>query len=179
LVLSIIFGLVALAQVRRRGQRGRGFAVAGLTSSAIWIMVWVILFVVSLGNSAGRDGSGAIDDAGTVTLSQLRTGDCVNGMKEGAIVLSVDSVTCASPHQSEVFAIFTLPIGPYPGDAEAIRWSESGCVERLEVEAPSALDDETIALLYLYPQDERAWRRSRLVICFAVHDTPRTGSIRG
>jgi hypothetical protein len=169
---------VALGQVKRRGQQGRGLAVAGLSLSAVWVLGWVVLIVVAVTSSAGRDGSGAVDRAGTLSLEELRPGDCINGLKESVRITSVDAVPCASPHQAEVYGVFTLAAGPWPGDAEATRLSEDGCTERLESYAPAAVDDDSISVFFLYPNTAMAWRQDRSVICVAMHDTPQTGSIR-
>jgi high-affinity Fe2+/Pb2+ permease len=36
IILSVIFGHIALNRIKRLGQQGRGFAVAGLVLSGIW-----------------------------------------------------------------------------------------------------------------------------------------------
>jgi hypothetical protein len=41
-VLAVVFGHVALSQVRRTGQGGRGLAIAGLVLGYIWLTLLVI-----------------------------------------------------------------------------------------------------------------------------------------
>ena len=48
ILLSVIFAIVALTQIRRRGQRGYDLAIAALALSA----VWVALLVAVLGYAA-------------------------------------------------------------------------------------------------------------------------------
>jgi uncharacterized membrane protein len=38
-ILGIIFGCVALSQIRRQGQRGRGMAIAGIVIGSCWIVL--------------------------------------------------------------------------------------------------------------------------------------------
>jgi hypothetical protein len=40
--LGLVFGVIALAQVRRSGERGRALAVAGIALSLAWLAVMVI-----------------------------------------------------------------------------------------------------------------------------------------
>ena len=48
-ILGIIFGCVALSQIRRQGQRGRGMAIAGIVIGSCWIVL-----IVAAGISAAQ-----------------------------------------------------------------------------------------------------------------------------
>jgi hypothetical protein len=174
-LLSIIFALVALTQIRRWAQPGRGFAIAGLVLSAGWIAVFVTIFVVNPGE---RD-PGPVERPDRVSISQVRVGDCVNDLVEGRVVRAVNLVPCESAHQAEVYVKFSLPAGPFPGLDEASRQAENGCVTRLEQYAPDAVDDTGIGVFFTFPSDSRQWRADPSVLCFALYNTPRTGSILG
>src|SRR5262249_11694990 len=41
IVVSVVFGILALLRIRERPQRGRGFAVAGLVISTVWFLFFV------------------------------------------------------------------------------------------------------------------------------------------
>lgn len=41
-ILSVIFGCVALSQIRRRGDDGSGLAIAGLVLSGVWTALMLI-----------------------------------------------------------------------------------------------------------------------------------------
>ena len=45
-VLAIIFGAVALSQVKKRSLRGRGFAIAGLALGIVWTLIWVTIAII-------------------------------------------------------------------------------------------------------------------------------------
>jgi hypothetical protein len=49
-VLGIIFGCVALAQIRRRGQRGQGLAIAGLVIGSFWVCFYLIGLIIAAGS---------------------------------------------------------------------------------------------------------------------------------
>jgi hypothetical protein len=56
LILSAVFGIVALVQIRDRQQRGKGFAIAGLAISGAWILLLALIII--LGAVAGPQTSG-------------------------------------------------------------------------------------------------------------------------
>lgn len=43
-LLAIIFGIVALGQIKKRGQRGRGMAITGIVLGSVWVLVWIAFF---------------------------------------------------------------------------------------------------------------------------------------
>jgi hypothetical protein len=45
LVLSVIFGIVALAGIRKTAERGKGLAIAGLAVSGVWLLFFVIIVI--------------------------------------------------------------------------------------------------------------------------------------
>ena len=47
-LVGIVLGIVALPQIKRNGQSGRGMAIAGIVVGALWIVGFVLLIV--LGN---------------------------------------------------------------------------------------------------------------------------------
>src|SRR6266704_5757464 len=58
----------------------------------------------------------------------LRPGQCVNS---GSDALKVTVVSCASQHDAEVFAAFTLPAAPWPGSSAVRVDAADGCASRL------------------------------------------------
>jgi Domain of unknown function (DUF4190) len=58
LVLSVIFGIVALVGIRKTAERGKGFAIAGLAVSGVWLLLFVIIVIgaASSPNSSSATG---------------------------------------------------------------------------------------------------------------------------
>ena len=50
-IAGVVLGILALGQIRRTGQRGRGLAIAGLAFSALWLVLIGAYFVLHGGNS--------------------------------------------------------------------------------------------------------------------------------
>ncbi|MEV0397659.1 DUF4190 domain-containing protein [Polymorphospora rubra] len=172
--LSVITGIVALVQIRRRGQRGKGLAIAGLAISGA-----ILLSAITLGVAAELAGAGDQDEPERAPQSGYMMhyvpGDCIEQVDEER---SVDppSVKCSEPHQGEVFAVFDMSGSDYPGDAAVWDYATKGCDERLPGYAPSA--DPTDEYMIYFPTAETWAGGDRWIVCVAFDETPRTGSIR-
>ena len=55
-LLSIIFGFIALSQIKKRGQKGRGMAIAGIVLGFVWTALLILLIVIGL-NSTSNSSS--------------------------------------------------------------------------------------------------------------------------
>ncbi|MBZ6172302.1 MULTISPECIES: DUF4190 domain-containing protein [Streptomyces] len=125
--VGLVLGLVALARIRKRGERGKGFAVAGSVLSCVGLALWAAL--LSTG-AAGDFWDGFRDAArGEGTAYALEKGQCFttpSGSLQG-VTYDVDEVPCAQKHDGEVFASFELPRGSFPGDTEISRAADDRC----------------------------------------------------
>lgn len=178
--LSVVFGCIGLSQIRRTGQTGRGMAIAGLVLAGVWVVLIVGATVTSAVNRADRDGSGTITAGGSVSATSLRVGDCIAKLKDVTIVTSLPAVPCSTAHAGEVFAVFDLPAGPYPGEAAVDREVQRTCNARLDTYAPSTIGDAGVGLYVVYPLDRNWQAGDREVVCLATSTSGSTvGSISG
>jgi hypothetical protein len=178
ILLSVIFGIVALVQIRKRGQTGRGMAIAGLTLSGCWVLLIIIGVTAAIisdsGNSPSSTAGGA--NSGTVSVTQLKPGDCINGIQAVGSIEDLPVISCTLPHEGEVYASFNLPAGPWPGDTEVQKQAEKLC--EAELKAYAASPAETVEVLYLHPL-QQSWSRDRGVTCVATDERgATTGSVR-
>jgi Septum formation len=106
----------------------------------------------------------------------LRAGECINSSSNG---LSVTVLSCATPHQAEVFATFRLAGSSWPGTEAAQQQASSGCANRLASYVNPDLLGAGLAQEYVYP-DQQAWQAGvRTVVCEVSAATgPLTGSVR-
>jgi Septum formation len=106
----------------------------------------------------------------------LRAGDCVNASPNG---LSVTILSCATPHQAEVFATFSLTGSSWPGSAAAQQQASSGCANRIAGYLNPQLLNAGLTEQYVYP-DQDAWQAGvRTVVCEVSSTTgPLSGSVR-
>ncbi|MFJ6554394.1 DUF4190 domain-containing protein [Streptomyces luteogriseus] len=178
---GLVLGLIALWQIRRSGQSGRGLAIAGSVLSAVGIVLWVA--VLSTG-AASEVWEGFKDGArrGNEVLS-LDKGDCFDapGGLEGD-TYDVDRVPCEGRHDAEVFAVVTLPGGAFPGEGEITDVADEKCYA---LQDQYAMDTwampADVDVYYLLPSRE-SWRFGDRAITCLFGDTEAglklTGSLR-
>ena len=106
----------------------------------------------------------------------LRAGECLNSSPNG---LSVTVLSCATPHQAEVFATFSLTGSSWPGTAAVQQQATSGCGNRLAGYLNPQLLNAGLTQEYVYPNQE-AWQAGvRTVVCEVSAATgPLSGSVR-
>jgi hypothetical protein len=166
--LGLLLGILGLRQIRRRGDRGRGLAVAGVVISSLGIVV--IALFVTLGVA------GAFEE-GNTQVRDLKAGQCFNTVDhsltdygaDGVRSTTVDVVPCGDPHDAEAYAVVPLDSGPdggYPGLDAAAQDSSAMCATA----ADSYLGDNTSADgmdIFSYMPPEGAWNNGdRDVTCF-------------
>ena len=198
-LLGFIFGFIALSQTKRTGQNGRGMAIAGIVLSALWTIGVLLLIILAVASStpsgpvtpttfptasptAEPTTEPPVTTAPSTAISatELQVGDCLNDLTNSTDVSSLPSVDCAQPHQGEVFAVFDLPPGPYPGADGVDDLVSKGCNARLADYSPSAPADDAVGLFSVYPLEQNWNRDDREVVCIAKATSgTTTGSIRG
>jgi Septum formation len=106
----------------------------------------------------------------------LRPGDCVNSGPNG---LAVTRLSCATPHDAEVFATFSLPKASWPGEAVIRQQAGDGCAGRLMGYLNPQLADAGLSQEFVYP-DRAAWTAGvRTVVCEVSSPNGRlSGSVR-
>lgn len=115
-LLSAIFGIIALSRIRKRGQTGRGQAIAGLALSGCWLLVIVIGATFAILSDAGDDYPNVAHGNAepTISVTDLKPGYCVNGIQTTSDMADLPIVSCAEPHEAEAYAVSTLPDGAWP-----------------------------------------------------------------
>ena len=105
----------------------------------------------------------------------LRAGDCINSSQNG---LSVTILSCATPHEAEVFATFRLTGSDWPGSAAVQQQASSGCANRIAGYLNPLLLNAGLTQQYVYP-NQQAWKAGvRTVVCEVSSSTgPLTGSV--
>ena len=156
-ILSVIFAIVALVQMKGRHQRGRGLAVAALVISPRGSRS--ITSVIAYGIST---------QGKTVQSTDLNTGDCIKDAYESELPTSVKRVRCDRPHYGEVFAVLTQPdAAPYPGDQPAIARGDE-CGPKFFDYAPNSPEGPVFRVAVAYPTAQAWANGDRSVVCVAM-----------
>jgi Septum formation len=106
----------------------------------------------------------------------LRAGECINSSPNG---LSVTLLSCAVPHDAEVFATFGLTGTSWPGDAAVQADASNGCMSRFSSYVNPQLATAALNQEYVFP-DQQAWQAGvRTVVCeVSAASGQLTGSVR-
>jgi hypothetical protein len=107
---------------------------------------------------------------------KLRPGDCINSAPNGLVVTVL---SCGTPHEAEVFATFSLPASPWPGNTTVEQDAGDGCASRLGAYLNPDLANAGLAQEFVYP-NQTAWQAGeRTVVCEVSSATGKlTGSVR-
>ena len=106
----------------------------------------------------------------------LRPGQCINS---GPNALEVTVLSCARPHDAEVFATFSLPATAWPGASAVQADASDGCASRFGSYLNPDLATIDLAQEFIYP-NQGAWQAGeRTVVCEVRATSGRlTGSVR-
>lgn len=174
LLVGVGLAIAVLVRSRHGINYGRGKAITGLVIGVLLIAGWAALVVAAatgaFDDGTHRDRSGQVTQSGSVTVDRLRVGDCFDQQvapKNGATihVTTVDVVPCGESHDWEVFHSFALADGPYPGEKEAARFAEGGCVDAYKPFTGTTHSASSPSLLFLYPLQRQWTAGDRSITC--------------
>lgn len=189
--LGIVFGIVALLQIRKRGERGRALALWGLAVSLVMSLA-VTLAVPVLGRAVDALGEGSGtrraaqprgDVAGTlVDPSELRVGHCFN--VAGGDLLADDPLVyrtdCAEVHDAEVTSATSMSEPRFPGAEQLRSTATKECWSAQDTYAMDTWALPRYAELYYFAPSRRSWSEGdrRIVCVIGTADRDHRGSLR-
>ncbi|MER5462601.1 DUF4190 domain-containing protein [Streptomyces sp. NPDC002668] len=182
--LGLVLGLIALSQIKRKGQRGKGMAVAGIVLSSISTLLVLVAFATGgIGDAWDGFRKGMDEASRSRSTLDLHKGDCFNvpGDELERETASVRVVDCAKEHDAEVTGAFKLgKSDAWPGEAAVEPVAEKRCTEINNAYAANASAVPDSAETYYYMPSRRSWRLGdRTVTCtFAVTEGKLKGSVR-
>ncbi|MFF4351692.1 DUF4190 domain-containing protein [Streptomyces sp. NPDC001530] len=180
--VGLLLGIVALAQIKKRGERGKGMAVGGMVMSSIGV---VLLAVAIATGGVGDFWDGfkdAANDSGSGAAFSLKKGECFDapgGALEG-MAYDVDKVPCAGKHDAEVFADFRLGRGgAYPGDGAITDSADEKCYALKDAYAMDAWAVPDNVDVYYFTPTRQSWRLGDREITCMFGNTDEKGSLTG
>ena len=116
-----------------------------------WILTSLVTLVIGIVVLAACEGN----------VFSLKVGDCYNGpllsAEETLDISDVELVSCADPHQNEVYAVFELPDSSWKGEDYVFEQGGIGCEARFEAFVGIKYELSTLYLDVLYPLEE-SWK---------------------
>ncbi|MEV0318818.1 DUF4190 domain-containing protein [Streptomyces sp. NPDC050658] len=181
--VGLILGLIALAQISKKGERGKGLAIAG----SILSVVGVVLLVLAVVTGGARDFVEGFKEAAresrNASAFPVGKGECFNvpdsKLDDVRYAFEIDRVPCSSRHDGEVFASFRVNHETFPGDAALASLAERKCVD---LDAAYVLDtwvDPGDSELTYYAPDRETWRQGDRHITCLYGDAEDKRSLKG
>ncbi|MFD9478648.1 DUF4190 domain-containing protein [Streptomyces nojiriensis] len=205
-LVPIILGIVALSQIKSRGEKGKGLAIAAIVVNSLGIVLVGVIVALGLSGALEDVAKEKRDTGGQVTgpvssgpaatgpassgLTEIRKGDCFNtkddlaqyGDENGTqAARSVSIVPCTQPHKGEAYAVFNLDAGTYPGNEKVTKSAEEKCsgTALTSYVGDNPKVSEKLEIYYYYPQAASWLLGDREVTCFVGDPSgPTTGSVR-
>lgn len=164
--VGLVLGIIALVQIEKRGERGKGMAIAGAVASSLGIAL--LLFP----NVVHDSWEGFVEDTKGSSSRFLAKGDCfdfdVPGLEFDRGADHVDWVSCNYEHDAEVFGTIPLSNDDYPGDDYLTDKAEDECWTLRDAYAMDhwRLTDK-VGVNYLTPTAESwSWRGNKITCVF-------------
>jgi hypothetical protein len=109
--------------------------------------------------------SGVLAACGQGNVFSLEVGQCFQDQSAATEVSDVEVVDCDDAHDNEVYGLFDLPDGDYPG-AEAVQEAAVlGCYDRFEGFVGRDYESSRLDFGWLYPTSDSWDNGDREVIC--------------
>jgi Septum formation len=151
-----------------------------------WVIYGVIALVVVGGSvlfAARRDDTGAISDAGDMSVFDLKVGDCFDVSADATEVETVRAIPCAEPHIYELFWAGDYPSDTMPADSEYYPWVEDQCMPAFAAYVGIDYIESLYYMGYFSPTNDSWSTGDREFACYVSNHpdspTPMSGSARG
>ena len=181
-LLGAALGVAGLRQIKRRGQRGRGLAIAGVTLSTVGTLFVALMITL---------GVLGVFHEGNTSVENIKVGQCFDTVGSslsdyssgsGRRSTTVNVVSCDKSHDAEAFAVFTLDpsLGSYyPGVDQVARQSSEQCASYADQYLNGGQVPDSMGIFYYMPPKEAWDRNERGVTCFfGSRDGKVSGSVK-
>ena len=127
------------------------------------------------GHAAGAESA----DGRWVALPDLKVGECARDLRSHAADLDavIEVVACTRPHDDEIFAVFRLHRGHYPGENTTAALATRGCRHHLAGYVGTTKAGSTLNTYNTHPS-LYDWPELHTVVCAVESPTAVTGSAR-
>lgn len=139
------------------------------------------LIVSACASEPARDEAGQIEEEGELSVFKFRVGDCFDDPSTTSDeVTDVAGVPCSGPHDNEVFHLYDLPDGSFPGSADIEESVATECLPAFESYVGISYQISELFLFPLTPTEDSWAQSDREVVCALYADGEQlTGSMKG
>ncbi len=100
-------------------------------------------------------------------VATAEVGACVNTSDlSGGEITEIPTVDCSEEHDAQIFHVFDMDDGDYPGDDAVQTAAQDGCLAEFEPFVGTAYEDSALDFSFIYPT-EQTWTQAddREVLC--------------
>ena len=119
---------------------------------------------------------------GQGNVFNLEVGTCFDDLdSDGGEISNVPIVDCADPHDNEVYHLFDMPGGDFPGSSAVEEQAIDGCLAAFEPYVGKGYDTSTLGLMWLNPTPHSWNEGDREIVCllYDFNLVKLTGSMQG
>lgn len=130
---------------------------------------------------SGGEETGAEQPEGEqADVFDIAVGDCIGDFAVDEEISDVSVVSCEKPHDQEVFAIFEVPDGEFPGSEAFQTQVQEDCVPKFETFVGLAFQESALDIKWLEPTEESWSQGDRELVCTVYEEgKPTTGTLEG
>lgn len=177
-IAAIVLAVIVLVKAKKGAARGRGLAIAALVISVLWLVVGIVVVAVAISEEVKKDNAREAG-AGTISVVDLKVGDCLVDSVLGKTLVDVEITPCAKTHRGEVYAVFSLAEGSDPTQDAIDELSGEGCAARFESYVGVRYGRSTLDFTYVSPAKRSMALNDEAVCIVALKDEAETvGSLK-
>ena len=159
-VLAVVCGTIAASRASTVGRPADRRATVGIIAGAVAFLASLGLPLYRHVTADGETAAGTeVSRQGTaegreVSIRTLQVGDCLNllpGTDPTEVAETVLLVPCDGPHEQEVYHLFELAAGPYPGDEQVEALAREECTAQFEEYVGVAAEWSALDFFYVWP----------------------------
>lgn len=146
-----------------------------------WVPVVAVVLVVGYLASARRDDAGVISAGGTLSIEDLRVGDCFDAA-EASEISEVEARPCTDAHEFELFHVAEWNgSGDYPSETAMTDFVIDECIPAFEEYVGTSFQTSSLDFVHFVPLEEGWNAGDRIFQCavFDPDDTELTSSLAG
>ncbi|MFD6922770.1 DUF4190 domain-containing protein [Streptomyces sp. NPDC059944] len=175
--VGLVLGIVALVQIRKRGERGKGMAVGGIVMSSIGALLVALMFATGGADDFWKGFSEGVAGS-TFSLEKGECFDAPGDTLEG-LAYDVDKVPCVGKHDAEVFASVTVAGDSFPGDSAVTDQADDKCYALMDAYAMDVWAVPDDVDVYHFTPTSQSWRVGDREITCMFGNTDGQGSLTG
>jgi hypothetical protein len=185
-MVACVLAIVVLVRAESMAEGGRGYAIAALVISSIWMVITFVVTAALVAVLAAQPGSvftasheRSSDGTGDVDVYELREGDCVTSIPQKEVLDYLHVVRCSEPHRGEVYAVFDVDADESTPQDDIDQLSWDGCTRRFQPFVGTSYTVSRLEITYITPwKDEMSDYPA--AVCLVENPGVKTmGSLKG